>query len=1343
MDQKKLKRLFGVLVAAMLCLTLVFALFACVPDDDDPSNLPTDTALIKNGTFERTTSDVYPKVPTSWTGSQGLSGGTNATPTSADSLSAGVINVSERIYNDNRRKWENLDNPGKYSSEADDYMLMINNKVDNAYKYSISGVKAEMGKYYVITFHVKTVNVTGRGATIYLKSDAYSQFVNIDTKGEWQEYKIYLESSIIKDSSFNIELSLGEGGMKDGKLASGYAFFDNLLMEEISEKGKETFDSISKGSNVTKYSMRLPDADFDYTSGSSYPYSPYGYTGVAGTNTLSGTSTINKGIVDTSRTGDNWLTTQIKDSQTDEKFPVNNPGVPDAIGNTGSNVLYIASINDTNLSTYGYRSKAQIRFPFGDYYKLTVRVYTHIINGDGAYIKLTQGSDDKDTPYQVKSIDTNQSWQDVTFYVKGNEIRNRDFYLEMWLGGGGSKEEESQLSRGYVFFDYITLQQTNAEEYDAAAPTSPSGYSMQIDLSTNEQDLFKGGDFTQLNQYWNTTTEYVGSDDKTVHSAGITEVNSLDINNWPSQGAFSNIANPLSPHSSITNILGINHTQPTVSQVIYEHKIFRTNENYPLSIKPNKTYRLAMWVKTVNVPETSGLTVNLTIADKDGKKTTVKAITAFNSASNKAVTELYNGYVEMVFYIEGSDLASKIYTDDIKELGLEFVFGSGTQADASKYAYGSAFIANVNMVEVAYNEYNNASTSSGLTVKQSYTSSTGSITNGSFNQIDKTDIEFSDEGYAKELAAPKSWTKTSDKDNNFRYGVVNWNDSAMLSKLGLNKDTLYDGFGLDPNQDAFKFAGAPNLLYLGARNDNVSVKPESSQLLKENAQNENFACGCACQSCKSQAADENGYVTCDGSKCNDNCQCTHSVWLRENYDGTENPFGFTSNRFTLTSAGYYKVSVWVKAVNGKATVTLGSTATNASVYRFDIDSANNSGWDLYDFYIKVGMSDVTLEMKLILGEYLTDGSVSQDDYVLFDSAQRVTITEEEYEAAQNARTSNNIIITFETDGFETSPSDSDTLPTPGGWSGSAINSNANTGSEYIKSGVITRNNTVYTDWLQGALSDEEFAEYLNKIFNGVNDVVIDSKLDIKENFLSGDSVLCIDALQATTYQYKTSTKTFTKQKYYEVSVWVMTDALSESGKGAYITLGVNKKTYTFDDIDTNGTWKKYSFFVYAEKDLSSVTLSLGIGGKNSDDYSTGRAFFDNATIREVDETLYNSRVPVDEVKDEDGKVTETTNKFDETYNRRLYFDADMVADTNTDDPTEEPTNPTNSLGWLEISSIVIGVILIIVLLVFGFRFLNKHKKSTAQKPKILKKLPKKEKQEEDKLDNEKLDDFKD
>lgn len=218
----------------------------------------TDTQMIANGNFEL-------HVPDSATYPYNTSSNIKWTRTSyGTTKSSGVIDTTKDEYKDAHR------------GEGDDHtkVLMLANNVNSdgegaaQYFTSSTTVSAEYGTDYLLTVWVRTTDISGKyadgndnvdtGAYIEVKNTVGKSIDstiidNIDTKGEWKMYSIYLRPSNITSTKYQVVLGLGHGNT-DNKLrgCNGTAYFDDVKMEKLDE-GK--FDE------ATGESLNIYDGD--------------------------------------------------------------------------------------------------------------------------------------------------------------------------------------------------------------------------------------------------------------------------------------------------------------------------------------------------------------------------------------------------------------------------------------------------------------------------------------------------------------------------------------------------------------------------------------------------------------------------------------------------------------------------------------------------------------------------------------------------------------------------------------------------------------------------------------------------------------------------------------------------------------------------------------------------------------------------------------------------------------------------------------------------------------------------------------------------------------------------
>lgn len=280
---------------------------------------------------------------------------------------------------------------------------------------------------------------------------------------------------------------------------------------------------------------------------------------------------------------------------------------------------------------------------------------------------------------------------------------------------------------------------------------------------------------------------------------------------------------------------------------------------------------------------------------------------------------------------------------------------------------------------------------------------------------------------------------------------------------------------------------------------------------------------------------------------------------------------------TLSSSSYTKISVSVKAVDGKAFIRLVDSEENLLGNIENISTTTSTlsnGWKRYNIYVYNGITEQKLKLQL--------GSYSNSDFVFFDNIDVDTsIKDKPEDSVLNA--DGTIFVNMTTNTFANST----------GFSG------------YKK-------------------------QTTNYKFSYVQNV--EARPDATDQY-----ILKITNAPAT-YQTLISTYTYalTEGKYYEFSVWVKTNFDNINNSGDYganieiVTLDSDKNvvkneenTNKFVNVQTstaeNKGWVKYSIFVLA-RSTQNVKVCLGIGTPESPVY--GDAYFDDLTVQEINSSDY-------------------------------------------------------------------------------------------------------------------------
>ena len=1166
---KTKRRLCLALVSLMLCVVLLLGVAACdddTPTEDIPSAETDSDLLFTNGTFGKTTGSTYPLTPSNWTGARGSSSGSNSTPGGSDNLIAGVISVEQNSYSDNRDAYGNVASPGKPDGAKDDNILMIYNKVPTVYKYTSASVSLAASSYYKLTFWVYTDIEGGdaaRGAYVYVNGGAYAAFKAIDTNKAWVLYTVYIESSDISSQNITVVLSLGDGNKVGGAMTQGYAYFDEVKLENLSdvEEGETAFteadfDDLTVDDTTAKYTMKVSDGEFDYSTTTTAPYSASKWTGMAGRgdggNATSSSSYVSKGIIDSS------VTPTVTAHNGDVDVTV-------AEGTVGTKMLMI---NNKKATAYGYRSSAAMRLFGGNdsYYRISVKVRTVNVDGVGATLALTDGSNDSE-PYIEKSVVTDGEWSTIEFFIQANQFRNNDVYLELWLGQGGQNNTDTHV-KGVAFFDGVTLDKTTKEQYDAAD-------------DANKHDFFTDPD--SLIRDALTVSDFAVDKENPIDDR--THMQVIDTSDWDAAAAeyFPDLENPSVPVPDWDeNVLVINNFKPSSYAVttLKEGADGAEPTGGVFTISRNKCYIISVWVKTQDIKEGSGITVALFSYDKDAKederKTQLSSFTNVNSADlDDYVSEGNNGYTELRFVVKGANAEDTL-------VGLDVGFGSGTSMSPTTHLSGYAMLSTIMVEPIEYDEYSSVSTDT-VTKSVSLLSSGSSselFSNGFFNRIDvsatlsayadQNGVVYDDNGKLVDyLGVPDGWTINDSAkltEDGTVAGVLELNNTNQLDSERINTAFAIGSSNANEFYNGMDLVGAtkdnyPNVLAIHSaadisyESDSVSLSASSYYLLGVWAK-----------------TDGNSTITVSVDASTDSAGSTqfrpeddewhyYSFYVRT---------GFTAVDVTMT--------LGVAQQTGEAnTVFFGITGYRTIPQKtfedFQDKDAENDTVTVKSFTID--SFDSATDLSEISAPDNWSGSTLDDD---------ASTSEEDFAGGVFNQVAGNW------DALGIDPDDETAI---------AGKLYANT---VIGGGVVGDNVLVINNKIEGAYSYSADSITLEgDSYYKVSIWVLTYKLDKDET-------------ATISLKLNNLTYTFGRQDHSE----------GDDAKRV-----INTSAYADDGTETVGDWTQYTFYVHTEKDVTPtavLTAQLGFDGHMVDGY----AFFDNYEVDKITEDDFNTATNTDE-----------------------------------------------------------------------------------------------------------------
>ncbi len=1244
MNKLNLKKLLTLLVCLTLIVSVVL-LAACNKKTDDNKTTDNTSASpsFTNGNFRSyTTSDKgYPYAPSSFTGSP-TSDTEGSTLPKLETVKRGVINLADyqnlgawcTFSKFDAKRLTGEEDAKNYNK--DDNVLMINNTEARYYMYRSSEFSAAANTKYLLQVDVRTANLDGgekKGATIKI-AKSYSSGSSIPATEGYASFDAITVGEWTT-YSFIIDGKYNGSTSLELQLMLG----NNNLRDEYKTSGYAFFDNIRL--TTVKDDTVLPTENVKTITLSvpngSFDYKttsdyPYLYNRVTTTDTNSNYGLVNE--VDAK----------------DGKITLVNEYTVDAAAVEGhGSVFAIYNVADARM---GFYTTNPLYFKRGGYYKVTVSLNTDYIESGSAYLALGKSKDLSDNTIIPVGKDTeNPGWKEHVFYVYANENTADELYFHFGLG-----KDSGDKAKGYVLVDDLKIEETD--------------------------DTTQTGDYVTDNRFKPTDNKLT---DAFVNKSG-TDINGVPVTITGDGEEFS--ADDKTPYVS-SNFSERNRKFTSAKATIAK---FQTKA----TLQKDTYYRFSVWVRTEDVPSTSGVVLTIYDGDKD-TNSAAKAIATFAAVTTDKdladSSSSLNGYRELVCYFHTASLQNQDVT-------FEISLGSGGAFTSSTLFSGTAYIANASLVETDYTKYNGASASGTYEKKYDWyeTLSSETFTNGQFQKYNYSDTKFFKEGGVNEkgefqstsFGVPSGWTLKGEKDKAVA-GIVDVNRENLLNnlatKLGapVDVDTLKTAPFECKEEDVETFG-----IYAGG----------DSYLLINSADVEGLA--------------------------------KESVRV-----------GYVSNSFTLNANSYYKISVMVKVMgDSKASVYL---MTDNNIAETNVDSkfenieastaSQTGGWKRYTFYVKTGFSSISATLGLYLGGKdvdiaLTDANMVLADglngkYVKVDGAYEVynknthkdatetynykdsakggtvlfdyVIKEDISESVYNAKTASatasaadeyeetkRVEMNLDSFGLATTP-DENKPTSPKGWTKTSLTKDTDT--EQLQSGVIY-------------------------------------STDYKAH--SGESCLIIPYLNtAGASYYASDAKTLTKDGFYKISVWAK---LSEGHTGkAYITLvatnyGENSKyvDYASQTIEVNSTeWKEYVFFIkapssdtkidkYGEnaKDLS-LKIRLGFG-ESADNKASGYVLFDDVIIEKLDVKADEFDKHVNDFKAANAGLTVNTVK---------YSAIDKEEETTPDKEPDKENNKDSgkNFNWVIFTSVAFGAIVVIAVAAFFIKkYLPKHKEGKQQ-----------------------------
>ncbi len=587
--------IFIIFIAVCIALVSQLPIKKTVLAEDSASNEVTFT----NSDFSSSSSTALQTTPNGWE-KQGSSTG-----------KSGVISTNEETFSNRASSYAltTTQNPGVpytiQGMELDDHVLMINAKSEattnesNHLGYKSNTIALESYSYYKLS--IWTLTQENAVASIYINGlDENTSNTSFEryTSTVWTEYRFYFATGI-DQKDISIELWLGS----KEKNSLNAVFFDHLTMQKVSGN---YFEEEITNSFTRKNVIDLRDYETDIIDNANFE---------------TGDKTGWK-VVDYMPTGADAKIVSVNNRASMESLGIEYLGADYSANNNFALVLYSTSNKAVSV---GYESTSFKVLPY-ETYKITVWAKlssnfdgkANIVLKEGDDVSLFYGEDYKDfyTPVsktvEISSNTENALTNNYTpyyFYVKGHELFETSFTLQLWLG------DSETGAKGSVIFDSISFEKISWKQFDNAETTNASSVTLSTITGTptvkngtfnNATSLEKEFSYPVTPSDWTST---MGDENTAVYGI-INTYSPIYEANKENFGGARNPQNPTSSASNVdsdvNNILMMYNKQATY-QTVTSSEITTTKDSYQ---------KISFDYKTV-LQSTNNKLMNVYVVDSD------------------------------------------------------------------------------------------------------------------------------------------------------------------------------------------------------------------------------------------------------------------------------------------------------------------------------------------------------------------------------------------------------------------------------------------------------------------------------------------------------------------------------------------------------------------------------------------------------------------------------------------------------------------------------------------------------------------------------------------------------
>ena len=799
----ELKRYFSAIAVFILGIVLAVSALRSAPviakADSAAFTDPAAVELsISNKQFKESSGST-PGEPSNWTGS-GIAG------SSSGRVVSGVLSLKPEDYNDATKEDDvyKLKRYPEYANavpqtpfgtseykDTNKNVLMINT-VDSttAYGYTSETVTFAAGGFYRLSAYVKTGKFAqGTGAAIKLNGlPEEVAFKNIDTVSDlekdanslpiltkdnlygFEKYTFYIAAPLIADSTVTMSLQVGDATEDEEnpylRPAQGYAFFDNIVAEQISANAfyletnaaQAQENVIIKDFNEASYLTDSGDITYLYNDTADTGNDIGSFNNVATNGLPDGWSRISDVENAVGGNGRAFVYDAGNSFVEDNEWNLSAPPMSPVGKQDGDSKIFI--LHSDEKVSFGYHTPTYTVLR-NTYYRLSFFAKTENINGGSgatAVLRGTSGVESSDNKLNVTSSmltgDTanvmRYGWKQQVFYIKGSALRDYNFRLEFWLGQPGSE------TSGTAMFDEVRIEKITPAQYTA---NSSSGTLVTFDPTFTDTGVTNGS-FYEAGEYeeykyplvpasWTLitpdTAETEGFKDNPVEStkdvvSGIisTESAHFDAN----RGNYNNAVNPTPGGANLLMISSVENTA-----IAYR--------SAAVSTEADKVYRMSV---ELNTEYLSGYGANLVLKSGNNVIATVEGIKGGD------------GFKTYDFYIDSGSSAHSV--------ALEIWLGMNDRIDnTTKLASGTMFVKSVSFKEYTQENFPaNYAAYSELAAKYDSLRSNGAksinFATYAFGKFDLSAYDYYSGGVVK---VPYNWNLTVGSESNVVYGIFDYN----------------------------------------------------------------------------------------------------------------------------------------------------------------------------------------------------------------------------------------------------------------------------------------------------------------------------------------------------------------------------------------------------------------------------------------------------------------------------------------------------------------------------------------------------------------------------------------